>query len=136
GGSSCRAPRCTSEERVVLLPQGSASCRAMNRVLAVQHEEFEGPGTLGTALQACQVRVVRTFAGEAVPGELAEDGLVVLGGGMGVHESDRLPHLRDELRLLRDAVGRERPVLGICLGSQLLAAALGGAVGKAPRKEI
>ena len=108
----------------------------MKRVLVVQHEEFEGPGSLRSALQACEVRVVRTFAGEPVPGALAEDGLVVLGGGMGVYESDRFPHLRDELRLLAHAVGEGRPVLGICLGSQLLASALGGAVGKAPRKEI
>src|SRR5207248_671000 len=71
-----------------------ASCRAMKRVLVVQHEEFEGPGSLRSALQACELRVVRTFAGEPVPGELAEDGLVVLGGGMGVYESDRFPPLQ------------------------------------------
>ncbi len=107
----------------------------MKRVLVVQHEPSEGPGTLADALSSCELRLVRTFADDPVPRELREDGLVVLGGGMGVYEADRYPHLRDELRLLAQAARAERPVLGICLGSQLLAAALGGAVGKAPRKE-
>jgi GMP synthase (glutamine-hydrolysing) len=108
----------------------------MKQVLLIQHEEFEGPGTLAAALSACELRTVRTFAGDPVPAGLAEDGLVVLGGGMGVYEADRYPHLRDEMRLLAKAVGEGKPVLGICLGSQLLAAALGATVGKAHRKEI
>ncbi|HYR20086.1 MAG TPA: type 1 glutamine amidotransferase [Myxococcales bacterium] len=108
----------------------------MKRVLVLQHEAFEGPGTLGEALSGCELRVVCTFAGDPVPARLAEDGLVVLGGGMGVYEADRHPHLREEMSLLQDAVRSGRPVLGICLGSQLLAAALGAQVAKAPRKEI
>ena len=108
----------------------------MKRVLVVQHEPFEGPGTLGEALSGCELRLVRTFAGDPVPARLAEDGLVVLGGGMGVYEADRHPYLREEMRLLEAAVRDGRPVLGICLGSQLLAAALGASVAKAPRKEI
>jgi len=108
----------------------------MSRVLIVQHEPFEGPGTLRDALRGCELRLVRTFARDPVPAELEEDGLVVLGGGMGVYEADRYPHLRDETRLLRAAVAGGQPVLGICLGSQLLATASGGSVAKAPRKEI
>ncbi|HKC60150.1 MAG TPA: type 1 glutamine amidotransferase, partial [Myxococcales bacterium] len=108
----------------------------MKRVLVVQHEPFEGPGTLGETLSGCELRLVRTFAGDPVPARLAEDGLVVLGGGMGVYEADRHPYLREEMRLLEAAVREGLPVLGICLGSQLLAAARGGSVVKAPRKEI
>ncbi|HYZ89752.1 MAG TPA: type 1 glutamine amidotransferase [Myxococcales bacterium] len=108
----------------------------MKRVLVVQHEPFEGPGTLAEALGGCDLCLARTYANEPVPGALDGDGLLVLGGGMGVYEADRYPHLRDEMRLLRNAVRAGRPVLGICLGSQLLAAALGGEVAKAPRKEI
>jgi GMP synthase (glutamine-hydrolysing) len=108
----------------------------VKRVLVVQHEPFEGPGTLGEALSGCELRLARTFAGDPVPASLAEDGLVVLGGGMGVYEADRHPHLREEMSLLQAAVRDGRPVLGICLGSQLLAAALGASVAKAPRKEI
>jgi GMP synthase (glutamine-hydrolysing) len=108
----------------------------MKRVLVVQHEPFEGPGTLASALSSCELRLVAPYAGERVPETPQADGLVVLGGGMGVYEAERYPYLRDEMRLLRAAVESRLPVLGICLGSQLLAAALGGAVGKAPRKEI
>ena len=104
----------------------------VRRPVVIQHEPFEGPGTLAPLLGGA--RVVRTFAGEAVPGEA--EALVVLGGGMGVCDQDRLPHLRDELRLLRRCVEAGAPVLGICLGSQLLAAALGGTVARAPAKEI
>ena len=104
-------------------------------VVVVQHEEGEGPGTLAAHLG--EVRLVRTFAGDPVPSTLGDArGLVVLGGGMGVYEQDRHPHLRDELALLRSAVADAKPVLGICLGSQLLAAALGGTVAPTGRQEI
>jgi GMP synthase (glutamine-hydrolysing) len=115
---------------------GRGNVRRVKTVLVVQHEPFEGPGTLREALAACELRVVRPYAGETIPSALGEDGLVVLGGGMAVYEADRHPHLRDEMRLLEEATRAGRPVLGICLGSQLLAAALGGSVTKAPRKEI
>ena len=105
-------------------------------VLVVQHEPGEGAGTLAAHLGR-EVRLVRTFAGEPVPRSMeGARGLVVLGGGMGAYEQDRLPHLRDEIALLRAAVAGEKPVLGICLGSQLLAAALGGTVAPAGRQEI
>lgn len=101
-------------------------------MIVVQHEPGEGPGTLSPLLPGH--RLVRTFAGDPIP-ETA-DALVVMGGGMGVRDQDRLAHLGDELRLLRRCVDAGYPVLGICLGSQLLATALGGSVRKAARKEI
>ena len=63
-------------------------------------------------------------------------GLIVMGGPMGVYEQDSYPHLRDEMGLIESALKDERPVLGVCLGSQLLAAALGARVYPGPRKEI
>ena len=75
---------------------------------------------------------MRTFASDAVPAEA--DALLVLGGGMSAWQP--LPHLREELRLIRRCLEQHRPVLGICLGSQLLAMALGGKVARAARKEI
>ena len=92
-------------------------------MIVIQHEPGEGPGSLLPHLR--DARIVRTFAADAVPDDC--EALVVLGGGMSVYEQDRLPHLRDE---------HGSPVLGICLGSQLLAAALGAEVAKAKAKEI
>src|ERR671938_54631 len=72
--------------------------------------------------------------GEDAPG--GADALVVLGGGMNVHEAERLPWLRGEIELLRDALADGLPVLGVCLGAQLLAAAAGADVHRAREPEI
>lgn len=63
-------------------------------------------------------------------------GVLVLGGPMGVHDTDEHPWIGAELELLRDAMGREVPVFGICLGAQLLATALGGEVSRRDVPEI
>jgi GMP synthase-like glutamine amidotransferase len=68
------------------------------------------------------------------PDEVA--GLIVMGGPMGVYEADQYPFLHDVCRLIADVVRRKRPVLGVCLGAQLLASALGGRVYKGPAQEI
>jgi GMP synthase-like glutamine amidotransferase len=74
-------------------------------------------------------RGVDLAAGEAVPGHLdGVAGVVSFGGPMSVTRPDDEPWMRDELAFLREAVERGVPVLGICLGSQLLATALGGEV--------
>jgi GMP synthase (glutamine-hydrolysing) len=111
----------------------------MSDVLVLQNCAPEGPGAIGDALARCghAVRIVQGYAGETVPATLGTAAaLVVMGGPMGVYEADRHPQLRDELRLIEDAVRRHRPVLGICLGSQLLAAALGARVYPSGGKEI
>jgi GMP synthase (glutamine-hydrolysing) len=103
----------------------------MGDVLVLQHHPCEGPAGIGTALtrHGATLRVVRVFAGEPVPGSLgAAAALVVMGGPMGVYETDRYSHLTAELRLIEQALAHDRPVLGVCLGSQLLAAALGARV--------
>jgi len=66
----------------------------------------------------------------------AVDGLVVFGGAESVTEIDRYPTLQEEAELLRAAVERELPVLGVCLGAQLLAHALGGSVRRLPRRAV
>lgn len=110
----------------------------MTSVLIVQHVAPEPPGRIAQALErrGLDCRVVRVDRGERIPRTLQAAGLVVMGGPMGVYQRDRYPHLAHELRLLEDAASRGRPILGICLGSQLLAAALGARVYPAPAKEI
>jgi GMP synthase (glutamine-hydrolysing) len=111
----------------------------MSKIWVLQHTACETLGTIADALEAEALawQYVRVFEGKPVPGEIGDaGGLIVMGGPMGVYELDRYPHLKDELRLIQSALEAGRPILGICLGSQLLAAALGAAVSKGPRKEI
>lgn len=81
-----------------------------------------------------EIQEVHVMAGDELPDLDAVGGIVAFGG----HESarDRHPPLAAEARLLRDAVEREVPVLGICLGGQLLARALGAPVRRAPRRTV
>jgi GMP synthase (glutamine-hydrolysing) len=60
----------------------------------------------------------------------------VLGGPMGVYEADKYPHLAQEVACIRDAINQDKPVLGICLGAQLIAAALGSVVQRHTESEI
>ena len=107
--------------------------------LVLRHVEHEHLGTVARALvQARQpYRYVDVFRGDPVPGDLAGcGGLIVMGGPMGVYESDKHPFLKDELRILREAAQAGYPVLGICLGAQLVASALGARVYPGQQKEI
>ena len=75
--------------------------------------------------------------GDPVPQEIgAAAGLVVLGGSMGVHDQEQYPFLGEELRLIKQAVAQKVPILGVCLGAQLLASALGADVRQNARPEI
>lgn len=99
-------------------------------VLIVQHLPHEGPYAIGTALEAAglPVRVCRVWAGDPVPE--SPDGLaalVVMGGPMAAYDdASAFPTRAAELALLRAALAAEVPVLGVCLGAQLLAVAAGG----------
>ena len=111
----------------------------MTKVWVLQHVNCETLGTITDALQAVGIRheYVRAFKGEPVPKEMGDGaGLIVMGGPMGVYEQNSHPFLADEMRLIEKALSEQKPILGVCLGSQLLAATLGAAVTKGERKEI
>lgn len=120
---------------MVLAPEPPSTNRT---VLVVQHVEVEGLGLLGELFTERRIGTTWVGPSDSIAATALEgvDGLVVLGGPMGVYETDRHPRLRDEMRLLTDAIARDVPVLGICLGSQLLAAALGARVYPGKQKEI
>ena len=110
----------------------------MSEVLIIQHEAGEGPGTIEEEVIRAghKVRRVRIDQGDQVPDEVALiGGLVVMGGSMGVGDQGKLSHLKAEIALLKQFHKTEKPILGICLGAQLLAAALGTEVA-AGEKEI
>ena len=97
------------------------------RAVVVEHEEHEGPGLLGPALEAAGFTLVRRF--RAVKREDVDAPLVVvMGGGMGVYEADAHPFLHDERALLGERLANDRACVGVCLGAQLLAAAAGATV--------
>lgn len=108
-------------------------------ILVLQHAECESLGTIEWALKdkGLRARYIRPFAKEPIPAKInGAKGLIVMGGPMGVYEQEQYPYLRDELRLIERTVVAKKPVLGVCLGSQLLAHALGGEISKRSQKEI
>ncbi|HEY2759393.1 MAG TPA: gamma-glutamyl-gamma-aminobutyrate hydrolase family protein [Pirellulales bacterium] len=111
----------------------------MKPVIALQHVPHEGLGTIGDALAraGAHCKIVDAFAGPLPKFDPRDwSGLVVLGGPMNVDQTDRYPALAEEVRWLQQAVEATLPVLGICLGSQLLAKALGSKVFANRIKEI
>ena len=107
------------------------------RILITMHHPEEGPGTLGDFLAARGADLVyaRLFAGESIPqGEF--DAVVSMGGPMNVYEELMHPWLAEETAYLAGAAQKGVPLLGICLGAQLIAKALGAKVVKSPVEEI
>ena len=101
------------------------------RALVVEHLVEDGSGAFAEWLPAAGLDLdVHLVQRDGPPPRTTDaDALVVMGGAMGVPDADTThPWLHDDLALLRDAVARGIPVLGVCLGAQLLAAACGGAV--------
>lgn len=97
-------------------------------LLAIQHVPWETPHRILDACKSLAVHTVKPLAGQVLPSHDEVAGAVVMGGPMNVDETDRHPALATEREWLAEAVRREMPVLGICLGAQLLARALGAEV--------
>lgn len=106
--------------------------------MVVIRHSHESLGRLAERLEHAGVEwdEIQVIDGEPVPPADEVDVLVMMGGRMGAYDTEEYPCLADETRLARRLVERDVPVLGICLGSQLLAAALGGRVYKADRPEV
>jgi GMP synthase (glutamine-hydrolysing) len=111
----------------------------MARAIAIRHVAFEDLGLLAGVLArrgfAASYRDA-TVDDLAAPELVDADLLIVLGGPIGAYEGEHYPFLADELRLIERRLGAGKPVLGICLGSQLMASALGARVYPGTGKEI
>jgi len=109
------------------------------RAVAIRHIGFEDLGSFAAVVQVGGYDLDYIDVGIGGVDRLAgldPDLLVVLGGPIGAYEEDLYPTLAVELALLTDRLAADRPTLGICLGAQLIARALGAAVYPAPAKEI
>lgn len=107
-------------------------------VLIIVHVGLEGPGLVEDCLRERSIpyEIRNLEAGEGLPRIDDFTHVVILGGPMNVYEEDRYPFLREEDLFIKEALQRGRRMMGICLGSQLMAKALGAKVFRAPVKEI
>jgi GMP synthase (glutamine-hydrolysing) len=113
----------------------------MKNLLILQHEPHEGIGAWEPLFQVSGRKVTtrNLFSGEKVPQEeeiLAWDGIVIMGGPMSANDGEKLSFIEDELRMIPQALELKIPLLGVCLGSQLIAKALKAKVSSGPKKEI
>jgi GMP synthase (glutamine-hydrolysing) len=111
----------------------------VKRILVFKHVAHEPLGQLDPLLRAAgfRIRYVNFQRNpEAVPDMDKYDGLVVLGGPMSVNDATRYSHLKTEIAAIERAIRADKPVLGVCLGAQLTAAALGANVSRNPSREI
>ena len=111
----------------------------MGKILVFQHVPYEILGTFDPMIRdrGCRVRYINFGRDpETVPNVTKYDGLIVLGGPMNVGQADDYPHLTTEMNALRVALDHRIPIMGICLGAQLLAKTLGAQVSRCPEKEI
>ncbi|MGY4523253.1 glutamine amidotransferase [Pseudomonas sp. TE21394] len=111
----------------------------MKTLLALRHVHFEDLGQLEPMLVELGYRISYVDACTADLRHLdvrSADLMIVLGGPIGAHDDERYPFLSDELELIRQRLASNKPLLGICLGAQLIARALGAGVAPMPQKEI
>jgi GMP synthase-like glutamine amidotransferase len=108
------------------------------KVHVLQHVAFEGIGSMAPWLEAhgADVSTTRFFEKPALSRPDDFDLVIAMGGPMSVNDESALPWLRPEKEFIRDAVERRVAVLGVCLGAQLIASALGARVYRNPQKEI
>lgn len=111
----------------------------MKRALVFRHVPHEGLGTLEPFFEKSKVNIeyCDLFTGDPISDDLERyDMIISMGGPMNADETDRYPFLLDERETIKEAIRLKLPVFGICLGSQIIARALGANVYPGPKKEI
>jgi len=107
-------------------------------VLICKNIETEGPGTIEDFLHEKNITytVLELSKTSHIPDPADFDTLLMMGGPMSVNEDDIYPYIKKEEKLVRDFIARDKRVLGVCLGAQIMAKALGSSVYKGAEKEI
>jgi len=107
-------------------------------ILIIKHVDIEGPGLIEYCLRQEKIpyQILDLTPCVHLPKLEEITHIVLLGGPMNVYEEDRYRFLRDEDLFIKEAIQRGKAILGICLGAQMIAKALGARVSKAPAKEI
>ncbi len=111
----------------------------MEQILIITHDSHEEPGTLGTFLESAgiDIRTIKLHEGDGLPDDPSDVGAIVsMGGPMSVHDEGLYPFLREEKKFLMEAMEANIPILGICLGAQLIACACHAAVLRAQVSEV
>src|SRR5215471_12999412 len=111
----------------------------MKKILVCQHVAYEILGTLNPLFKQNGFRIRYVNFGrfpDQKPSLEGYDGLVILGGPMNTDQQHEFPHLSEEVKMVQKALEMDIPILGICLGAQLIAQALGAKVGRNPQREI
>jgi GMP synthase-like glutamine amidotransferase len=104
----------------------------------LQHVAFEGPAAIENWLmhRNCTFTITKFFQGDSLPAQDEFDVLVVMGGPMGVEDCDQYPWLIEERQFIQETIKRDKYILGICLGAQLIARACDTKVTKNQHREI
>ncbi|MBN2568326.1 MAG: type 1 glutamine amidotransferase [Deltaproteobacteria bacterium] len=98
----------------------------MENILIIIHDSHEGPGTLGTFLEStgAGIRTIKLYESDTLPDDPRDvDAIVSMGGPMSVYDEEIYPFLRQEKEFLAKSIDANIPILGICLGAQLIASA-------------
>lgn len=108
------------------------------KIHVLQHVSFEGPAQIAKWAEerAHTLEITRLYNGDPLPVVASGDALVIMGGPMSVHDVKDYPWLRDEMNFVRNEISRGTKTLGVCLGSQIIAEAMGGRVYRNSEKEI
>jgi GMP synthase (glutamine-hydrolysing) len=107
-------------------------------ILCVTHADFETPGTIQhwAADRGHRFTIARPYRGEALPGADSFDILIVMGGPQSPLRLTQFPYLSSEIALIKTVLATDKPVLGFCLGAQLIGEALGATTARSPEKEL